>query len=46
MAKKKLLAVKFDQVNKARILGKVGHTRTGACPNKGKCHHGRPRRGK
>jgi hypothetical protein len=44
MAKKKILAVKFEAVNKARILGKVGHTRTGACPSRGKCQHGRPAR--
>lgn len=40
MAKKKLLAVKFDSVNKAQIKGKVGHTRTGACTAKGRCNHG------
>lgn len=38
--KKKQLAVKFDAVNKARIIGKVGHTRTGACTSKGRCNHG------
>jgi hypothetical protein len=41
MAKKKALAVKFDTVNKARILGKIGHTRTGACTSPGRCHHGK-----
>ena len=30
MAYKKL-AEKFDRINKARIKGKVRHTRTGAC---------------
>ena len=46
MAKKKLLAVKFDRADKARLKGAfVGHTRTGACTSKGRCHHGRvPRR--
>jgi hypothetical protein len=46
MAKKKILAQKFDAVNKARIQGKVGHTRTGACTARGKCYHGRKRRNK
>lgn len=36
----KALAVKFEQVDKARIKGKVGHTRTGACPSRGRCYHG------
>ena len=40
MAKKKL-AEKFDAVDKKRIKGKVGHTRTGACTSKGRCYHGR-----
>jgi hypothetical protein len=40
MAKKKALAVKFDAVDKARIKGKVRHTRTGACTAKGRCQHG------
>lgn len=40
MAKKQNLAVKFDAVDKKRIRGKVGHTRTGACPSKGRCYHG------
>lgn len=38
---KKLLAIKFDKTDKARIIGYVGHTRTGACTSKGKCYHGR-----
>ena len=39
---KKVLAVKFDKTDKARFVGtRVGHTRTGACTSKGKCHHGR-----
>lgn len=46
MAGKKALAVKFDTVNKARISGKVGHTRTGACTAKGRCFHGRTARRK
>jgi hypothetical protein len=38
---KKVLAVKFDAINKKNIKGKVGHTRTGACTARGKCYHGR-----
>ncbi len=30
MAKKKILAVKFDKTNKKNFTGLVGHTRTGA----------------
>lgn len=41
MAKKKLLAVKFQTVDKRQIRGKVQHTRTGACTSKGRCFHGR-----
>ena len=41
MAKKKLLAVKFEAVDKKRIKGKVKHTRTGACTAKGRCYHGK-----
>jgi hypothetical protein len=41
MAKKKLLAVKFGAANKKNFVGKVGHTRTGACTAKGRCFHGR-----
>lgn len=41
MAKKKLLAVKFDRFDKGRSSIPVGHTRTGACTAKGKCYHGR-----
>lgn len=44
MAKKKILAVKFDKTDKARIRGKVGHTRTGACTAKGRCFHGKNHR--
>jgi hypothetical protein len=40
MAKKKMLAVRFDAVNKKNIKGRVGHTRTGACTAKGRCYHG------
>jgi hypothetical protein len=43
MAKRKILAQKFDRVDKKRIRGKVGHTRTGACTSRGKCYHGRVR---
>jgi hypothetical protein len=41
MAKRKVLAVKFEAVNKKQIKGRVGHTRTGACTAKGRCYHGR-----
>lgn len=40
MAKRKVLAVKFETTNKGQIKGKVKHTRTGACTSKGKCNHG------
>jgi len=43
---KKLLAVKFDAVDKRKIKGLVGHTRTGACTSKGKCYHGKVKRQK
>ncbi len=43
---KKLLAVKFDAVDKRKIKGFVGHTRTGACTSKGKCYHGKVKRQK
>lgn len=43
MAKRKILAQKFDAVDKKTIRGKVGHTRTGACTSRGKCNHGRKR---
>jgi hypothetical protein len=43
MAKKKILAVKFERFDKAKVKGKVGHTRTGACTAKGRCYHGRTR---
>ena len=46
MAKRKVLAVKFETTNKAQIKGKVGHTRTGACTAKGRCYHGRTRAGR
>jgi hypothetical protein len=45
MAKRKILAVRFDHVDKKRIKGKVGHTRTGACTAKGRCYHGRIKHG-
>lgn len=41
---KKVLAVRFDAVDKKLIKGKVGHTRTGACTAKGRCYHGRKNR--
>lgn len=44
MAKRKVLAVKFEVVNKKQIKGKVGHSRTGACTAKGRCYHGRAAR--
>ena len=46
MAKRKILAVKFEAIDKKRIRGRVGHTRTGACTSKGRCYHGRTRRGR
>lgn len=46
MAKRKVLAVKFESWDKKAIRGKVGHTRTGACTSKGRCYHGRTRRRK
>jgi hypothetical protein len=44
MAKKFKKVERFDAVDKKQIRGPVGHTRTGACTAKGKCHHGRSRR--
>ena len=41
MAKKKVLAVRFDKVDKAKIKGRVKHTRTGACTAGGRCFHGK-----
>lgn len=38
---RKILAIRFDAVDKKRIKGKVGHTRTGACTARGRCNHGR-----
>ena len=43
MAKKKALAVRFDAVDKKRIKGRIGHTRTGACTAPGRCYHGTKR---
>lgn len=43
---KKVQAVRFDAVDKKQIKGKVGHTRTGACTSKGRCFHGRTKRGR
>jgi hypothetical protein len=44
MAKKKVFAIKFGAVDKRRISGKVGHTRTGACTSRGRCYHARTAR--
>ena len=33
--------IKFGPQNKGSIIGKVKHTRTGACTAKGKCYHGK-----
>jgi hypothetical protein len=41
MAKRKILAQKFEAVDKRQIKGKIGHTRTGACTAKGRCYHRR-----
>lgn len=46
MAKRKILAVRFEHVDKKRIKGKAGHTRTGACTSKGRCCHGRIKHGR
>lgn len=46
MAKRKIKVEKFGAQSKADIIGKVGHTRTGACTAKGKCFHGRKGRKK
>jgi hypothetical protein len=42
MAKAKVQAIKFDSIDKSRIVGKKGHTRTGACTcrRNQKCYHG------
>lgn len=45
MAKKGFKRViKFGPQDKSKILGKVRHTRTGACTATGKCYHGRKTR--
>jgi hypothetical protein len=36
----KAAVIKFETINKAKIKGKVGHSRTGACTARGKCYHG------
>lgn len=43
MAKARAKVYKFEKINKAKIRGKVKHTRTGACTAKRgqKCNHGR-----
>jgi len=43
MAKRKVLGVRFEAVDKKQIRGKVGHTRTGACTSRGRCYHGTKR---
>lgn len=40
MAKMRVKVIKFGPQNKGTIIGKVGHTRTGACTARGKCYHG------
>lgn len=42
MAKAQKLMVKFDTIDKKKIKGKKGHTRTGACTcrRNSKCYHG------
>lgn len=42
---KKVKVERFDAINKGQIKGKVGHTRTGACTAKGRCHHGNKKGG-
>lgn len=38
MPKQRVQAIKFQKTNKASVKGRVGHSRTGACPSKtGKC---------
>jgi hypothetical protein len=41
MAKRKILAIKFQTTDKGKIKGRVKHTRTGACTAKGRCYHGK-----
>jgi hypothetical protein len=41
VAKQKKLLEKFGAVDKRQIVGRMHHTRTGACPSKGRCFHGR-----
>ena len=41
----KAVAIKFGPQDKAKIKGKVRHTRTGACTAKGKCFHGKKAHG-
>jgi hypothetical protein len=43
VAKKFRKVERFDAVDKRKIKGKVGHTRTGACTSRGKCNHGKKR---
>ena len=31
---------KFTKIDKGKTKNRVGHTRTGACPSKGRCYHG------
>jgi len=33
---------KFDKINKARVKGRIGHSRTGACTARGKCYCKKP----
>ena len=41
MAKAKVKVIKFGPQDKAKIKGKVKHSRTGACTAKGRCYHGK-----
>ncbi len=41
MANQRVKVIKFGPQNKAKIKGRVGHTRTGQCTAKGKCYHGK-----
>lgn len=37
---KKAEIISFKAIDKKQVRGKVGHTRTGACPSRGRCYHG------
>lgn len=40
MAKQKAQMIKVRMADKGVVRGRVGHSRTGACPSRGKCFHG------